>query len=173
MLGALGLFRTAAALQGTVKHMEWRRGEFLVTCDPAKADVEVIAAFLRDSYWAKNIPIAVVRKSIENSLTFNLLKGEEQIGFARVITDFATIGYLGDVFVLPDYRGQGLGKWLMECVFSHPDLQGFRRWTLVTLDAHKLYENFGFTRLAKPELFMENFNPAVYQSGGIQSKTEA
>ena len=103
--------------------MEWRRGEFLVTCDPAKADVEVIAAFLRESYWAKNIPIAVVRKSIENSLTFNLLKGEEQIGFARVITDFATIGYLGDVFVLPDYRGQGLGNWLMECVFSHPDLQ--------------------------------------------------
>jgi hypothetical protein len=76
--------------------MEWRRGEFLVTCDPAKADVEVIAAFLRESYWAKNIPIAVARKSIENSLTFNLLKGEEQIGFARVITDFATIGYLGD-----------------------------------------------------------------------------
>jgi GNAT superfamily N-acetyltransferase len=153
--------------------MEWRRGEFLVTCDPAKVDVEVIAAFLRESYWAKNIPIGVVRKSIENSLTFNLLKGEEQIGFARVITDFATIGYLGDVFVLPDYRGQGLGKWLMECVFSHPDLQGFRRWILVTLDAHKLYEKFGFTRLAKPELFMENFNPAVYQSDGIQSKTEA
>jgi N-acetylglutamate synthase-like GNAT family acetyltransferase len=152
-----------------VKHMEWRRGEFLVTCDPAKADVEVIAAFLRESYWAKNIPVAVVRKSIENSLTFNLLKGEEQIGFARAITDFATIGYLGDVFVLPDYRSQGLGKWLMECVFSHPELQGFRRWILVTLDAHKLYEQFGFTRLTNPELFMENFNSAVYQSGGIQS----
>jgi GNAT superfamily N-acetyltransferase len=143
--------------------MEWRRGEFLVTCDPSKANVEAIASFLRQSYWAKNIPFAVVRKSLDNSLNFSLLKGEEQIGFARVITDFATIGYLGDVFVLPEYRGQGLGKWLMDCVFLHHDLQGFRRWILVTLDAHKLYERFGFTPLGKPELFMEKLNPAVYQ----------
>jgi GNAT superfamily N-acetyltransferase len=143
--------------------MEWHRGEFVVTCDPSRADLNVIAAFLGQSYWAKGIPSTLVRKSVDHSLNFILLKGHEQVGFARVISDFATIGYLGDVFVLPGHRGLGLGKWLIECVLSHPDLQGFRRWVLVTLDAHELYEQFGFTRLAKPELFMEKYNPHVYE----------
>ncbi|HTJ86505.1 MAG TPA: GNAT family N-acetyltransferase [Terriglobales bacterium] len=142
--------------------MEWKKGEFLVSCDPDKADLEVIAGFLSNTYWAKNIPAATVRKSLQNSLVFSLLKGKEQIGFARVISDFATIGYLGDVFVLPDYREQGLAKWMLECVFAHPELQGFRRWILATLDAHPLYEKFGFTPLGRPEVFMEKFNPAVY-----------
>jgi GNAT superfamily N-acetyltransferase len=145
--------------------MEWKKGEFLVSCDPHKANLEVIAGFLSNSYWAKGIPPATVQKSLQNSLTFSLLKGEEQIGFARVITDFATIGYLGDVFVLPEYREQGLGKWMLECVFSHPELQGFRRWILATLDAHALYEKYGFTALGRPEFFMEKLNPAVYTKG--------
>ena len=144
--------------------MEWHRGEFVVTCDPSKADLNVIAAFLGQSYWANGIPSALVHQSVEHSMNFILLKGQEQVGFARVISDFATIGYLGDVFVLPEHRGLGLGKWLVECALSHPDLQGFRRWILVTLDAHELYEKFGFQRLAKPELFMEKVNPNVYEA---------
>lgn len=143
--------------------MEWQKGEFVVTCDPKRADVELVAGFLRQSYWAKDIPLELVRRSLENSLNFSLLAPQGQIGFARVITDYATIGYLGDVFVLPEHRGRGLGTWLTQCVFSHPALQGFRRWMLVTSDAQKLYEKFGFRRLAKPELFMEKHDPAVYR----------
>ena len=144
--------------------MEWRRDEYIVTCDRRRADLDVIAGFLGESYWAKDIPPVVVRRSVEHSLNFILLKGNEQVGFARAITDFATIGYLGDVFVLQPHRGKGLGKWLIECVMLHPDLQGFRRWILATLDAHELYKEFGFTHLAKPEVFMEKFNPNVYAS---------
>jgi N-acetylglutamate synthase-like GNAT family acetyltransferase len=143
---------------------EWRRGDYTVTCDPARADLSVIAAFLGESYWAKGIPAVLVRRSVEHSLNFILLGAQAQIGFARVITDFATIGYLGDVFVLPEHRGNGLGKWLVECVMQHPDLQGFRRWILATLDAHELYEQFGFTPLSRPEVFMEKFDPNVYAS---------
>jgi GNAT superfamily N-acetyltransferase len=144
--------------------MEWRRGEYIVTCDRRRADLDVIAGFLGESYWAKGIPPAVVRRSVEHSLNFILLKANEQVGFARVITDFATIGYLGDVFVLQPHRGKALGKWLIECVMRHPDLQGFRRWILATLDAHELYKEFGFTHLGKPEVFMEKFDPNVYAS---------
>jgi len=143
---------------------EWRRGEYIVTCDPAKADLRVIASFLAGSYWAKGISQAVVRRSVAHSLNFILLKGQAQVGFARVITDFATIGYLGDVFVLPEHRGKGLGKWLVECVMQHPDLQGFRRWILATLDAHELYGQYGFTALSRPEVFMEKCDPNVYAS---------
>lgn len=144
--------------------MEWHRAEYVVTCDRMKADLNVIADFLGESYWARGIPFALVRRSVEHSLNFILLRADEQVGFARVITDFATIGYLGDVFVLSQHRGKGLGKWLVECVMSHPELQGFRRWILATLDAHDLYKEFGFTPLSKPEVFMERFNPNVYVS---------
>lgn len=146
--------------------MEWRRGEYIVTCDRRRADLEVIATFLGDSYWAKGIPPALVRRALEHSLNFVLLKGRAQVGFARVITDFATIGYLGDVFVLQAHRGKGLGKWLVECVMLHPELQGFRRWILATRDAHELYRQFGFAHLAKPDIFMEKSNPNVYASTG-------
>jgi N-acetylglutamate synthase-like GNAT family acetyltransferase len=143
--------------------MEWHRGEFVVTCDAGKADLDLVAGFLAQSYWTRGIPAALVRKSVEHSLNFILLRGGEQVGFARVISDYATIGYLGDVFVVPEHRGRGLGKWLVECVLAHPDLQGFRRWILATLDAHELYEKFGFKRLGRPELFMEKFNPDIYE----------
>jgi GNAT superfamily N-acetyltransferase len=144
--------------------VNWENGEFAINCDPAKLDSALVAEFLASSYWAKGIPVATVVKSLENSLCFALLHGSRQIGFARVITDRATIAYLGDVFVVPDYRGKGLSKWLMECVLSHPDLQGLRRWILATRDAHELYNKFGFTALKRPEVFMELHNHNVYGS---------
>lgn len=145
--------------------MNWVSDTFTVSCDPAKLDHSLISGFLASSYWAKRIPAATVEESLKHSLCFALLDGDRQIGFARVISDYATIAYLGDVFILPEYRGRGLSKWLMECVVSHPRLQGLRRWILATQDAHGLYEKFGFTPLKKPELFMERHNPDVYGGG--------
>jgi GNAT superfamily N-acetyltransferase len=142
--------------------MTWTRDIFTVTCDPAKLDHAMIAGFLASTYWAKGIPAAVVEKSLKHSLCFALLEADRQIGFARAISDYATFAYLADVFVLPEYRGRGLAKWLMECIVSHPELQGLRRWTLATRDAHGLYEQFGFTPLSKPEIFMERHDPNVY-----------
>jgi N-acetylglutamate synthase-like GNAT family acetyltransferase len=142
--------------------MDWTNGAFTVTCDPEKQDLDVIHGFLTQSYWAKGIPREIVARSLRNSLCFALLDDRKQIGFARVISDFATIAYVGDVFVLPDYRGRGLSKWLMRCVTLHPDLQGLRRWLLATSDAHGLYQQFGFTALARPQLFMERHDPDVY-----------
>src|SRR5262245_42985403 len=129
--------------------MEWSRDGFTVSTAPAAVDHAVVAGFLAGSYWAHGIPLEVVSKSIEGSLCFSLRDATRQVGFARVITDRATIAYLGDVFILPDLQGRGLGHWLMECVMSHPELQGLRRWVLVTRDAHKLYAEFGFKALAR------------------------
>jgi GNAT superfamily N-acetyltransferase len=145
--------------------MNWSRDTFTVTCDPAKLDLAVITEFLASSYWARGIPASTVAKSLAGSLCFAVLDAERQIGFARVITDRATIAYVGDVFILPEYRGRGLAKWLMECVVSHPDLQGLRRWVLATRDAHGLYKQFGFTPLKRPEVFMERHKPDVYGGG--------
>ena len=143
--------------------MEWNRSEYQVTCDPLKLDVKLVAEFLTNSYWAKGISFPTVKKALENSLCFAVFKKHRQIGFARVITDYATFAYLGDVFILPEFRG--LGQWLIECIIAHPDLQNFRRWILATRDAHGLYEKFGFTPLKKPESFMEKHNPEVYARG--------
>jgi GNAT superfamily N-acetyltransferase len=142
--------------------MNWIKDQYTVTCDPTKLDHGVISMLLANSYWAKGIPLSTVEKSLKGSLCFGVLDGEQQIGFARVISDYATIAYLGDVFILPEYRGRGLSKWLMDCVVNHPDLQGLRRWILATNDAHGLYEKYGFTELKKPEIFMERNNPNVY-----------
>lgn len=144
--------------------MEWTRDNFTVTCVPAKLDHRVVAQFLASSYWASGIPPDTVTKSLTHSLCFSLLEQERQIGLARVISDYATIAYLGDVFVLPEYRGMGLAKWLIECVVSHPELQGLRRWILGTKDAHGLYSKFGFTPLKRPEVFMERYEPNVYRN---------
>ena len=143
----------------------WVEGSFTVTCDPAKLDRAVIAEFLASSYWAKGIPPTTVEKSLEHSLCFALLDGNRQVGFARVISDYATIAFLNDVFVLPEYRGRGLSKWLMECIIGHSELQGLRRWILATRDAHGLYEKFGFTSLKRPEIFMERHDPNAYGAG--------
>ena len=142
---------------------EWRRGEYLISTDKSRLDLTLIHNFLRTSYWAAGIPLEVVRRSIEHSLSFGLYKEDQQIGYARVITDFATFAYLGDVFILEPFRGQGLSKWLMEVIVTYPELQGFRRWILLTKDAHGLYKKVDFTGVATPERYMERFFPDVYE----------
>jgi GNAT superfamily N-acetyltransferase len=134
---------------------EWQRGAYLVTTDQARLDLEMVHGFLKTSYWAAGISADVVMRSVENSLAFGLFEGDEQVGFARVVTDYATFAYLADVFVLEAHRGRGLAKWMMEVITSHPRLQGFRRWMLATRDAHELYRRFGFAELERPEIFME------------------
>jgi len=141
---------------------EWQRDRYTISTDPERLDIGVIHGFLARSYWATRIPIETVRRSIEHSLCFGIYHGREQVGFARVITDRATFGYIGDVFVLDSHRGRGLSSWLMECIMTHPELQGFRRWVLITRDAHGLYRKFGFTGLTRPESFMERWTPDLY-----------
>lgn len=155
--------RDAARRGGTMVRYQWRKGEFRVTTDKSQLDLNAIYAFLAtESEWARGIPRLTFDKSVRHSMCFGLLEVNRQVGFARVISDRATIAYLGDVFVLPQYRGRGLAKWLMECISSHPDLQNLRRWILVTEDAHGLYKKYGFTQLAHPDCFMERHKPAVY-----------
>ncbi len=129
---------------------------YVVSADKTKLDVPLIHQFLsQQSYWAQNIPLDIIRRSIENSLCFGVYHGDHQVGFARVTTDQATFAYLADVFVLPDHRGKGLSKLLMKTIMEWPTLQGLRRWMLATNDAHKLYEQYGFTALDQPEQFMQ------------------
>jgi len=143
--------------------MNWRRGDFEISTDRARLDRTVIHEFLRESYWARGIPREVVDRSIDNALCFGLFEGSRQVGFARVISDFATFAYLSDVFLLPSHRRRGLAAWLMEVVMSHPDLQNLRRWMLATRDAQPLYRKFGFTALANPERIMEIVLPDIYE----------
>ncbi len=143
---------------------ESRRGAFAITTDPARLDIDAIHAYLTRSYWAEGIARELVLRSIENSLCFGLFDGSRQIGFARVITDHATFAYLCDVYVLEEQRGAGFGKWLMETVMSHPDVQGLRRWLLMTRDAHGLYAQHGFSPLAKPGSAMEIARPGLYRA---------
>ena len=148
-----------------MKITEYSFGDYFLTTDKSKLDLVAIHDFLsKHSGWSDNIPFDTVKTSIENSLNFGLFHKDKQIGFARVISDYATIAYLGDVYVLDDYRGQGLSKKLMEGIMSHPNLQGLRRWILLTSTADWLYEKYGFTKLPKPEVYMELFNPDVYKT---------
>ena len=143
--------------------MEYWRGDFLISTSRERLDLDVVHGFLTNCYWAKGIPREVVARSIENALCFGIYDGEgAQIGFARVISDFSTIAYVGDVFVLETHRGRGLGKWLMQCIIEHPALQNLRRWILTTRDAHGLYSQFGFTPVKAPERFMERHQPNIY-----------
>jgi len=144
--------------------IENRRGEFLLSTDPGRLDLDLIHAFLTGCYWAKGIPREIVARSIQNSLCFAVYTGGKQVGFARVISDFATYAYIGDVFVLESFRGRGLGKWMLEAIMQHPRLQGLRRWNLLTRDAHALYAQFGFSPLKTPERYMEIHASHVYQS---------
>lgn len=140
-----------------------------ISTDKSKLDLESTYQFLsQQSYWAKGIPYEVFSRSIEHSLCFGAFLGQLQVAFARVITDFATYGYLADVFVLPEYRQQGISKKLMEAVVAHPQLTGLRRITLATADAHGLYRQFEFKELAKPEIFMELHRPDIYLKPSIQ-----
>ena len=143
--------------------IEIHRNEYLISTDKNKLDIELIHNFLtNESGWSNGIPIAKVEKSIDNSLNFGIYIGQRQIGYARVISDFSTIAYLGDIFIITEYRGLGLSKWLMESILGHKELQGLRRWILLTSTAEWLYEKYGFTKLPKPEIYMEKFNPNVY-----------
>ncbi len=144
--------------------MDHSKEDFLISTDRCRLDTKLIHRFLADSYWAKNIPYEIVEKSINHSLCFGIYHAGQQVGFARVISDYATFAYLADVFILEEYRGRGLSRWLMECIFHHSDLQNLRRWTLVTRDAHGLYRKFGFIGLQKPDGYMELLRPAPYGS---------
>ena len=126
--------------------MEWRRGEYEISTDSARLDLPLLHSHLSTAYWSEGVPLETVTKSIEQSIVFGayIVDGGALVGFARVVTDYATFAWICDVFVFPDHRGRGLGKWLMECIVEHPDLQGLRRLLLATRDAHGLYEQFGF-----------------------------
>lgn len=141
--------------------------ELRITTDRAELDVALIHRFLsQESTWAKGIPLATVQRSLEASLCFGGFLGRKQVAFARVISDYATFANLVDVFVLPAHRGQGYSKAMMRAVLAHPDLQGLRRFTLATFDAHGLYRQFGFTAPANPQSFMERYFPGIYESRG-------
>ena len=138
------------------------RGQYSITTDRGELDIDAIHAYLSRSFWAEGIPKETVAKSIEHSLCFGLFDGAAQVGFARVVTDRATFAYLCDVYVLESHRGLGLGKWLIETVMSHPDLQGLRRFQLVTRDAHGLYSRHGFQAPENPDRHMEIFRHGMY-----------
>ena len=142
---------------------EWIKDGYLVSTDKSKIDVETVHHFLSHSYWAENIPLDIVRKSIENSLCFGIYHQKKLVGFARAISDFATFAYLADVFILPEERGKGLSKWLIGIILEHPQLHGLRRFTLATRDAHSLYAQFGFSLFDKPERWMQKHDPVVYK----------
>ncbi|RAJ05101.1 acetyltransferase (GNAT) family protein [Chitinophaga skermanii] len=139
------------------------RGKYTVSDDRTKLDLDIIHAFLSNTYWAKNIPHEIIEKSIINSMCFGVYEGEQQVGFARVVTDRATFAYLADVFILESHRGLGLSKFLMEVIMEHRDLQGLRRWMLATRDAHGLYEQFGFMKVEDPTPLMVIHNSNIYQ----------
>lgn len=133
----------------------WQRDGYEISTDNARIDEEVVINFLATAYWAANRAPETTRRAIAHSLCFGMYHGDKQIGFARVTTDYATFGYIGDVFVVEAYRGRGLAQWLMECIVAHPELQGLRRWLLITRDAHGLYEKTGFGPLVHADLWME------------------
>lgn len=143
---------------------ERRRDGFVLSTDRERIDLHAAHEFLAESsYWAQQIPFETFARSVENSLCFGICDSAgAQVGFARVISDFATFAYIADVFVLDSHRGQGLGKWLMECIQQHPRLQGLRRWVLTTRDAHGLYAQYGFSSPKFPERFMEILRPNMY-----------
>jgi GNAT superfamily N-acetyltransferase len=133
-----------------------------ITPDPARFDLGAVHAYLSGSYWAEGIPLAILRKAVENSLCVAAFCGSEQVGFARLVTDYATFAYLADVYVLEAHRGQGLSRRLVAALLEHPETQGLRRLMLVTRDAHGLYEKFGFTALAHPTRVMELHRAGIY-----------
>ncbi|MFT4925066.1 MAG: GNAT superfamily N-acetyltransferase [Phenylobacterium sp.] len=168
--------------------MQWQQGSYVISTDKSQLDIPLIYDILSNSYWAKGMPKETLAAAINGAMCFGLydnssgnfndnlgeslgdnlsLSGQKsppQIGFARVITDSATFAYLADVFIVEQYQGAGLGKWLMKCVFAHPSLQGLRRMMLATADAHGLYQQSGFTALKMPERFMELHDPDVYKN---------
>jgi GNAT superfamily N-acetyltransferase len=143
----------------------WQRDEYTISTDRDRLDIRVIHDYISNqSYWGKGRAMEVVERAIANSLNFGLYQNEQLIGFARVVTDYATFAWVADVFVLPEFRGRGLSKWLMEVMLAHPRLQKFRRWVLSTKDAHSLYARFGFIPLHRAERWMERPDPNMQES---------
>ena len=139
-----------------------------ITTDRSRIDLDYVHEYLSEKlYWAKGIPKELVEKSIQNALCFSVFFNEKQIGFGRVITDYATFAYIGDIFIDEDFRGKGFSKQLMQNIINHPELQGLRRWMLMTWDAHGLYEQFGFSVASKPERVMEISKPNIYQKNNL------
>jgi GNAT superfamily N-acetyltransferase len=142
---------------------------FSISTDKSLIDFDTVYNYLvNDSYWAQGITADRLRTAIKHSICFGVYHGKKQAGFTRVVTDMATFAYICDVFILPDYRRLGLSKWLVQTIRQHPDFQGLRRWSLATLDAHGLYEQFGFTALANPKNWMEIFTPYKLQDQGVE-----
>ncbi len=148
-MGKDGLCLTSGCATIVWMFHEWSRGEYVISTDPARLDLDVIYTFLStQSYWGRERPREVVERSMQHSLPFGLYLADRQIGFCRVVTDYATFAWLADVFVLEEFRGRKLGEWLVQTAVEHPDLQGLRRWLLATRDAHDLYLKYGFKRIA-------------------------
>ena len=144
--------------------LEYHKDNLTISTDKSRLDISTIHNFLaNESYWSKNIPLTIVQEAVKNSLCFGLYDGDRQIGFARVVSDYVTFAFLADVFIVKGSRGWGLSKWLLECIISHPELQGLRRWMLATRDAHELYAKLGFRPLAHPERLMEIHHPELYR----------
>ena len=154
---------TALTEQHSGPVLEEHRGEFTVTSDPARIDMDVVYGYLSRAYWCEDIPRQLLEHAMQNSICFGLFECERQIGFARVVSDRSTFAYVCDVFVLKSHQGRGLGTWMMQCVLKHPELQGLRRWHLTTRDAHSLYRQVGFVPVSKPERHMEIFTPDMYK----------
>ncbi len=147
-----------------MKITESYRDNYTISTDRNKLDIPSIHKFLsNETDWANGIPFNTLKTSIDNSLNFGIYNENKQIGFARIISDFSTIAYLGDVYILQEYRGKGLSKWLMNEITGHPNLQGLRRWILLTNTAEWLYKKYGFTELPHPEFYMEKHNPNIYR----------
>jgi GNAT superfamily N-acetyltransferase len=137
---------------------ESRRENLLISTDPARLDLDAMTEMLSRAYWAKGRTREVIARYVQYSLVFGVYDGDRQVGLARIVSDYTTFAWLCDVFIHEDYRGRGIGKWLMETILSHPELQGLRRFLLASRDARGLYAQYGFTPLASPERWMEKFN---------------
>lgn len=135
--------------------VEFQKNNFTISTDPSLIQIQTVHEYLsKESYWAKDRPLEIVAKSIKNSLCFGVYTSNKQIGFSRIVTDYAVFAYILDLFILKKHQGQGLGKWLMSCMLSHPDLQSKMIWVLSTKDAHGLYKKHNFTNLSNPENWM-------------------
>ncbi len=147
--------------KGSSEYCVRRADGYQLSTDPGRLDLDLVHDFLRTAYWSPGVPRGVVERSIRNSLPFGVYgPGDAQVGFARVVTDYAVFAYLGDVFVVPKHRSRGLGAWLVQAILDHPQLQGLRRWALATADAHELYARFGFGPPVRPEIHMFIDRPA-------------
>jgi GNAT superfamily N-acetyltransferase len=147
------------SLQETMRPDEIQRGGFTISTDPSLLDVEGVCAFLEQTYWGKARPREMMRKALLNSFCFGVYRGAQQIGFARAVTDYATYAYLADVYIVDPFRGQGLGRWLIQTILEHPKLKLVRRWALIKQDAQEFYKPFGFRELKNPQHHLELRHP--------------